>query len=254
MQLVVCRACSELDPHSTSLLFTTLVFLSQQTIHDASNSAEVNRVLAAGGFLSSTGRFQGILEPSRTIGDVDVKAEAPNGVIASFPELFKVDIASDIFQGDETPAVPPFLVLATDGIWDEASASTVVAEVKDGIKKIQAHKRRFIVSKKNHRRARSAGSTSFTDAESDTDKESEFCGSGEWAERGVSIGLHFRHHGTFQLVLFFSSFFVCIGQSCDVFAWVMCVAGAYLEGCFFSCLRLGVRPLEVVHDTALTEN
>ncbi|CAN0598844.1 unnamed protein product, partial [Laminaria digitata] len=57
------------------------------TIHDASNPSEVNRFLNAGGFLSSTGRFQGVLEPSRTVGDVDVKADAPKGSIASYPEV-----------------------------------------------------------------------------------------------------------------------------------------------------------------------
>lgn len=58
-----------------------------QTVHDASNQAEVDRFLMAGGFMSATGRFQGILEPSRTVGDVDVKADAPKGCIASFPEV-----------------------------------------------------------------------------------------------------------------------------------------------------------------------
>lgn len=58
-----------------------------QTVHDATNSAEVNRFLMAGGYMSSTGRFQGVLEPSRTVGDVDVKADAPKGSIASFPEV-----------------------------------------------------------------------------------------------------------------------------------------------------------------------
>lgn len=45
------------------------------------------RCLSSGGFVTSTGRFQGVLEPSRTIGDVDVKAEAPKGCIASYPEV-----------------------------------------------------------------------------------------------------------------------------------------------------------------------
>lgn len=44
-------------------------------------------------------------------------------------QLFKVDIASEVFRGDEKLAIPPFLVLATDGIWDETSANTVVDEV-----------------------------------------------------------------------------------------------------------------------------
>ncbi|CAM9587695.1 unnamed protein product, partial [Sphacelaria rigidula] len=180
--------------HVKSTLGTPIT--AQTTIHDASNQAEVSRALAAGGFVSSTGRFQGILEPSRTVGDVDVKAEAPKGVIASFPELFKVDIASDVYQGEEPPAIPPFLVLATDGIWDETSANTVIEEVKDGIERIQAHKRRFMVTEKkvhrrmrsmSHRRVTSTGSTTFTDGESDTEDESEFCGSGEWASHGMDL-------------------------------------------------------------------
>ncbi|CAM9250721.1 unnamed protein product [Scytosiphon promiscuus] len=163
---------------------------AQTTVHDATNPAEVNRFLMAGGFMSSTGRFQGVLEPSRTVGDVDVKADAPKGCIASFPELFKVDIASEVFRGDEKPSFPPFLVLATDGIWDETCPNTVVDEVKDGIARIQAHKRRFAVrrGKGKHRRDSSFGSTTFTDGESDSEEDaSEFCGSGEWAEQGMDL-------------------------------------------------------------------
>ncbi|CAM9364487.1 unnamed protein product [Hapterophycus canaliculatus] len=163
---------------------------AQTTVHDASNPAEVNRFLLAGGFMSSTGRFQGVLEPSRTVGDVDVKADGPKGCIASFPELFKVDIASEVSRGDEKPSFPPFLVLATDGIWDETCPNTVVDEVKDGIAKIQAHKRRFAVrrGKGKHRRDSSFGSTTFTDGESDSGEDaSEFCGSGEWAEQGMDL-------------------------------------------------------------------
>lgn len=60
--------------------------------------------------------------------------------------------------------------------------------MKDGIAKIQAHKRRFAIRKGKHRRDSSFGSTTFTDGESDSEDESEFCGSGEWAEQGVSEG------------------------------------------------------------------
>lgn len=64
-------------------------------------------------------------------------------------------------------------------------------QVKDGIEKIQAHKRRFAIRRRTHRRNTSTGSTTFTDGESDSDDEqhSEFCGSGEWADRGVSPGV-----------------------------------------------------------------
>lgn len=64
-----------------------------------------------------------------------------------------------------------------------------IQQVKDGIAKIQAHKRRFAIRKGKHRRDSSFGSTTFTDGESDSEDESEFCGSGEWAEQGVSGGL-----------------------------------------------------------------
>lgn len=65
-------------------------------------------------------------------------------------------------------------------------SSTKPNQVKDGIAKIQAHKRRFAVRRGKHRRESSFGSTTFTDGESDSEDESEFCGSGEWAEQGVS--------------------------------------------------------------------
>ena len=58
--------------------------------------------------------------------------------------------------------------------------------MKDGIAKIQAHKRRFTVHKGKHRRESSFGSTTFTDGDSDSEDETEFCGSGEWAAQGVS--------------------------------------------------------------------
>ncbi len=58
--------------------------------------------------------------------------------------------------------------------------------MKDGIAKIQAHKRRYAVRKSKHRRESSFGSTTFTDGESDSEDETEFCGSGEWAAQGVS--------------------------------------------------------------------
>ena len=41
-----------------------------------------------------------------------------------------MDIASEVCSSGEQPPVPPFLVLGTDGIWDETSANTVVEEVR----------------------------------------------------------------------------------------------------------------------------
>lgn len=51
-------------------------------------------------------------------------------------KLFKVDIASEVFVREEQPSVPPFLVLGTDGIWDEASAKTVVEEVRSLVSRL----------------------------------------------------------------------------------------------------------------------
>ncbi|CAM9714858.1 unnamed protein product [Choristocarpus tenellus] len=146
------------------------------TIHDASNPSEVARFETAGGFVSSTGRFQGVLEPSRTVGDVDLKASAPKGCIASYPEVSIVDMASELKPGWPRPLVPPFLVVATDGIWNHVPPNTVVAEVKAGIKKIQAHKKRFDATGEE-----GSGCLSFTDSESGTDTDEESYTEGKWA-------------------------------------------------------------------------
>ncbi len=91
---------------------------SLQTVHDASNQAEVNRFLMAGGFMSATGRFQGVLEPSRTVGDVDVKADAPKGCIASFPEVSSAMILPVSPSVSFVPCcVPSLVALAYRGKW-----------------------------------------------------------------------------------------------------------------------------------------
>ncbi|CAM9842187.1 unnamed protein product [Discosporangium mesarthrocarpum] len=147
----------------------------ESTIHDASNPSEVARFQTAGGYVTSNGRFQGVLEPSRTIGDVDLKAAAPRGSIASFPEVSIVDMVNEYRPGKPRPVIPPFLIVATDGIWNQVPASTVVAEVKTGIRMIQAHQKRYYSKEED------SGCLSFTDSESGSDSEDEYSADGKWA-------------------------------------------------------------------------
>mmetsp|Transcript_18705 Transcript_18705/g.43738 ORF Transcript_18705/g.43738 Transcript_18705/m.43738 type:complete len:341 (-) Transcript_18705:99-1121(-) len=82
--------------------------------HKASSLAEKTRIEKAGGKVVD-GRVEG-LEPSRTIGDFDVKAQVKKGVISIVPEVRRIDL------GEDTQAV---LVCATDGVWDMLSGQDV---------------------------------------------------------------------------------------------------------------------------------
>lgn len=98
-------------------------------------------------------------------------------------------------------------------------------QVKDGIAKIQAHKRRFAVRRVRrgkHRRESSFGSTTFTDGESDSQDESEFCGSGEWAEQEVSAVTSDRagEPSACFFCVFVALPFFCLQMCCRTFACV----------------------------------
>ena len=117
--------------------------------------------------------------------------------------------------------------------------------MKDGIAKIQAHKRRFAVRKGKHRRESSFGSTTFTDGESDSEDESEFCGSGEWAAQGVSEAgaMDAEESGSRRS---FSSTAVCCGCMCmrrcyaaGVYMCRCCVFLLACRGCFRDQCWLG---------------
>mmetsp|Transcript_10010 Transcript_10010/g.22433 ORF Transcript_10010/g.22433 Transcript_10010/m.22433 type:complete len:342 (+) Transcript_10010:158-1183(+) len=97
--------------------------------HKASSLSEKTRIERAGGKVVD-GRVEG-LEPSRTIGDFDVKAQVKRGVISIVPEVRRVDL------GEDTQAV---LVCATDGVWDMLSGQDVcdLIVARKDIVKLQA--------------------------------------------------------------------------------------------------------------------
>ncbi|TYZ58930.1 hypothetical protein PybrP1_010784 [[Pythium] brassicae (nom. inval.)] len=74
--------------------------------HCEANAKESARVLASGGYIEY-GRIGGVLEPFRSIGDIDMKEREMAGWVIATPEIKKTPLA----LGRST------LVLATDGVW-----------------------------------------------------------------------------------------------------------------------------------------
>ena len=96
--------------------------------HQLSNPAEQLRV-ARTGAKTQYGRVCG-LEPTRTLGDHDVKRGAPNAV-SCVPELHMVHLASSKPPGKgkkgKESKDPLVLVLATDGVWCALSDSKAMS-------------------------------------------------------------------------------------------------------------------------------
>jgi serine/threonine protein phosphatase PrpC len=84
----------------------------------ASKPAEKLRIRKAGGQILD-GRVAG-LEPSRTLGDFDVKAAVAKGVISIVPEVRRHEFVPDA----STPA-QAVLVCACDGVWDVLSGQDI---------------------------------------------------------------------------------------------------------------------------------
>lgn len=80
--------------------------------HKASCSYEKQRIMEAGGTVVD-GRVEG-LEPSRTIGDFDVKLQTKPGVISIKPEVRQFEIG----LGAGGTGRRAILVCGTDGVWD----------------------------------------------------------------------------------------------------------------------------------------
>lgn len=93
----------------------TLTWLSKD--QKASMPDEVRRIEAAGGTVID-GRVEG-LEPSRTLGDFDVKGSVRRGVISIVPEVRRHEI------GDGTRLAQGLIICATDGVWDVLSGQDV---------------------------------------------------------------------------------------------------------------------------------
>ncbi|TMW56806.1 hypothetical protein Poli38472_006816 [Pythium oligandrum] len=93
---------------------TTVVALSED--HCAKNRAERIRALEAGAYIQN-GRIAGILEPFRSIGDLDMKSKGMEGWVIPTPEIRQRDLQI----GQST------FVLATDGVWSVMSSRRAIA-------------------------------------------------------------------------------------------------------------------------------
>ena len=113
--------------------------------HRATGKSERRRIEAAGGFVVK-GRAMGVLEPSRTLGDVDVKRMCP-GAISAEPEVGIVDL-KDILSHDEAGASleatvggglggtvrqDMFAIMATDGVFDVMDHYDAVTCVRNSL-------------------------------------------------------------------------------------------------------------------------
>jgi len=92
-----------------------LYWLSQD--QKASSPSERRRIEAAGGTVID-GRVEG-LEPSRTLGDFDVKTLTRSGVISIVPEVRRYEL------GDGKRLAQAIMVCATDGVWDVMTGQDV---------------------------------------------------------------------------------------------------------------------------------
>ena len=107
--------------------------------HRSSGEKEKKRIEAAGGFVDRS-RAMGVLEPSRTIGDIDVKRMCP-GAISSEPEVGIIDLLELATKEEAATAMANiignrvgielgmFAILATDGVFDVMDHYEVVRNV-----------------------------------------------------------------------------------------------------------------------------
>ena len=81
--------------------------------HKPALESEINRIKAAGGFITDQGRVNGNLNLTRSIGDLRYKLDE------SLPPKAQIITAEpDIFRYDLDRAKDEFVIVACDGIWD----------------------------------------------------------------------------------------------------------------------------------------
>jgi len=174
------------------------------TPHRASDPSEISRILACGGTVIN-GRVMGVLEPSRAIGDLDLKriARAKHAVSivpsVSSITLFQhtIDQQKSIsmkesyhtndnarpkspkglngggsygkggggnrssfipISFEKLPDHPPFIVLASDGLWDFMEITHIGAIVREAHHGIRKGNRNISAAKRLMEEAKSAGS------------------------------------------------------------------------------------------------
>ncbi|CAN0161325.1 unnamed protein product [Ectocarpus sp. 4 AP-2014] len=105
--------------------------------HSTSNKKEVERVLSMGGTIVNN-RVAGCLMPTRTIGDLDCK-RALGAIVSPHPEITLAAIYAPPDDGE--PHDEPFLVLASDGLWDVLSFAEVAFITRKGLRNLRAHEK-----------------------------------------------------------------------------------------------------------------
>lgn len=86
---------------------------------------EVERIKNCG-WRVTDGRVEG-LEPTRTIGDFDVKQKVPKGVISIVPETRMIDMVAEARKKEkDADLVQGILVQGTDGIWDVVNGQDIL--------------------------------------------------------------------------------------------------------------------------------
>jgi len=86
--------------------------------HRAVDAKELARITNAGGFVKN-GRVNGVLAPSRSFGDHDIKRLNPEGVLIVEPEIVSFSVSSSFAMPNST-----FMILASDGVWDVLSSAS----------------------------------------------------------------------------------------------------------------------------------
>ncbi|CAM9478819.1 unnamed protein product [Choristocarpus tenellus] len=98
--------------------------------HSFQNPDERARVKQAGGYFEN-GRLFGMLEPSRGLGDNDIR-RVKEGVLISTPEV--------IVQRIVPARLCAFLVLGSDGLWGAMSSAKIIKAVQSGVRRQRLRK------------------------------------------------------------------------------------------------------------------
>lgn len=101
--------------------------------HTAANPTERDRLMSAHVKVRN-GRVLGVLEPSRAVGDLNLKRLNPRAVVAECEcNTVTVDLGG---QGGGTSGGgdPSFLILATDGVWEGLSCQSACDVVLDALR------------------------------------------------------------------------------------------------------------------------
>lgn len=117
---VILREAPE-QQHSHDVLGARVIPLS--TDHCASNPGEKMRIVQNGGYVRY-GRVAGLLEPSRSIGDTDMKEPEMKNWVLSTPDVRRSDLAVG----------RSLLILATDGVWSALTNDRAMTVALDAMR------------------------------------------------------------------------------------------------------------------------